>query len=93
MNFSLTIITNAAPSLVCEELPAVTEPFASNTGFNFANASTVVSARGPSSVSTMKSRFFFLPVASSIYVSVTFTGAISSLNLPSAIAFTALLCD
>ena len=49
---SLITITKAAPSLVCEELPAVTEPPCANTGFNLANASIEVSARGPSSVST-----------------------------------------
>ena len=49
--FSLITITKAAPSLVCEELPAVTQPPAANAGFNFAKASLEVSARGPSSVS------------------------------------------
>ena len=39
----------AAPSLVCDELPAVTVPCAWNTGFSLASASSDVSARGPSS--------------------------------------------
>ena len=50
--FSPITITKAAPSLVCEEFPAVTLPPAANTGFNFASTSGDVSARGPSSVST-----------------------------------------
>jgi hypothetical protein len=41
--------TAAAPSLVCDELPAVTEPLAWNAGFSFASASSDVSRRGPSS--------------------------------------------
>ena len=45
----------AAPSLVCEELPAVTVPFAWKTGFSFASASSEVSARGPSSLSKIVS--------------------------------------
>ncbi|MNX81144.1 hypothetical protein D3C86_1128230 [compost metagenome] len=64
-NFSLTIITKAAPSLVWEELPAVTEPPAANTGFNLARASTEVSARGPSSAATVNSRVFLVPLAAS----------------------------
>ena len=43
--------TAAAPSLVCDELPAVTEPLAWNAGLSFASASSDVSRRGPSSTS------------------------------------------
>ncbi len=51
--FSPITITKAAPSEVCDEFPAVTTPFAANTGFSFANTSIDVSALGPSSVSTV----------------------------------------
>ena len=51
-NSSLIIKTNAAPSLICDEFPAVTEPSAANTGFKLPNAATVVSALGPSSFFT-----------------------------------------
>ena len=47
---SLINTTAPAPSDICELLPAVTDPLAANTGFNFAKASRLVSARGPSSV-------------------------------------------
>ncbi len=39
----------AAPSLVCDEFPAVAVPVAWNTGLSLASASRDVSARGPSS--------------------------------------------
>ena len=43
-------ITQDAPSVICEELPAVTLPQGrSNTGFSLASFSTVVSGRTPSS--------------------------------------------
>ncbi len=42
------------------EFPAVTVPFSANTGFSFANASKVVSALGPSSVSIINFLFFLL---------------------------------
>ena len=43
-------MTAAAPSLVCDELPAVTLPAAWNAGRSFASASADVSRRGPSSI-------------------------------------------
>ena len=52
--FSLARIRQPAPSLVCELLPAVTEPLAANTGFSLARPSTEVSARGPSSMLTVR---------------------------------------
>jgi hypothetical protein len=58
-------ITNAAPSDVCDELPAVTLPPATKTGLSLAKASTLVSARGPSSLLTVNSRVFFVPVLTS----------------------------
>jgi hypothetical protein len=42
---SLIITAKAAPSLVCEELPAVTEPPCAKAGFNLARASMLVSAQ------------------------------------------------
>jgi hypothetical protein len=41
----------AAPSDICDELPAVTIPPSAKAGFSLASASAVVSRRGPSSVS------------------------------------------
>ena len=76
---SLITTTKAAPSLVCELLPAVTLPPAANTGFNLANASGLVSRRGPSSVSTtydFTARFPF----SFTYTSSTVMGIIPSLK-------------
>ena len=81
---SLITTTAAAPSLIPEALPAVTTP----SGFpeqhlNLPSDSAVVPALGPSSVSTTISPFLFL----------TTTGTISSLNLPSAIAFSHFCCE
>ena len=49
---SLITITAAAPSLSGHALPAVTSPSGRNTGFSVASFSTVVPARGPSSLLT-----------------------------------------
>ena len=49
---SLMTITAAAPSLSGQALPAVTSPSGRNTGFSSASFSTVVPARGPSSLLT-----------------------------------------
>ena len=52
----------AAPSDICDELPAVTVPFTWNAGLSAASASSEVSARGPSSIlKTMSVRFGLLP--------------------------------
>ncbi|MNL39481.1 hypothetical protein D3C87_1617620 [compost metagenome] len=82
-SFSDMTITNAAPSEVWEEFPAVTDPPAAKTGFNLFNASTVVSARGPSSWLITVSFVFFLPEAWSKNVSFTVTGTMPSVNQPS----------
>ena len=74
---SLITTMAAAPSLIPEALPAVTMPSFLKAGFRRARVSTVVPGRGPSSVSTITEPF--LPLTS--------TGTISSLNLPSAMAF------
>src|ERR1700730_17894129 len=55
--FSLITLTNAAPSLVWDEFPAVTEPPVAKTGLSLDNAASEVSALGPSSVSTIYLRF------------------------------------
>jgi hypothetical protein len=74
----LVTTTAAAPSLVCDELPAVTVPRTWNAGFSFASASSDVSRRGPSSVSKVMVWFG------------TTSGTISSLNRPASIAAIAL---
>mmetsp|Transcript_9402 Transcript_9402/g.12796 ORF Transcript_9402/g.12796 Transcript_9402/m.12796 type:complete len:311 (-) Transcript_9402:77-1009(-) len=82
---------NAAPSEVCEEFPAVTEPSAANTGRKRANPSGEL-ALGPSSVSTMlvfSCRFSF----SSKKMCFTSTGTISSLNRPDLMAAMAFSCE
>ncbi len=89
---SLITITKAAPSLVCDELPAVTVPFTANAGLSFAKASTFVSARTPSSVSTTKLRFAFLPLASK-YTSSTVMGRIPLLKCPFSMAVFAFICE
>ena len=49
---SLMTITAAAPSLSGQALPAVISPSGRNTGFSSDSFSTVVPARGPSSLLT-----------------------------------------
>ena len=70
----------AAPSDICDELPAVTVPFAWNAGFSESSASSEVSARGPSStLKTISCRFGFEPLG---VVKLTGTETVSSANLP-----------
>jgi len=57
-------ITKAAPSLICDEFPAVTLPPAANTALNFAKASLLVPALGPSSLVTVYDLVAFFPDAS-----------------------------
>ena len=80
---SLITTTQAAPSLIPEELAAVTIPSFLKAGRNLEMLSAVVPGRGPSSVST--TTVFFL--------SLTSTGTISSLNLPASIAAVAFCCE
>ncbi len=76
--FSSLITTIAeAPSLIPDALAAVTVPFSLNAGRSLEMPSAVTPLRGPSSVSNTTVSFFFL-------ISI---GTISSLNLPSASAF------
>ena len=42
-------MTAAAPSLICDEFPAVTVPVTENAGFSFASVSMFESCRTPSS--------------------------------------------
>src|SRR5512137_844037 len=79
----------AAPSVICEELPAVTDPPALKAGLSLPRSATVVGQRTPSSVSkTTASRMRF-PLASFLYFQA-WMGTISSLNLPVLIASVAL---
>ena len=81
---SLITTTAAAPSLIPDALPAVTTPSGlPEQHLNLLRVSTVVPALGPSSVSTMIVCFLVL----------TSTGTISSLNFPSAIAFSHFCCE
>ncbi|MMZ62189.1 hypothetical protein D1872_243840 [compost metagenome] len=78
---SLISSTAAAPSLMPDEFPAVTEPFLRKAGFSFPNASIVTSRRGCSScINTTGSRFG----------PGTVIGTISSANIQSSIARIAL---
>ncbi len=72
--FFLSITSKAAaPSLMPEELPAVTVPPSLKAGFNFARSSKVTSSRGCSSVSKLISSLFFIFID---------TGIISFLKYP-----------
>ncbi len=90
---SLTRISAPAPSLVCELLPAVTEPRAANTVRSLARPSSVVSGRAPSSRVIVRVRVDTSALARSTLRSVTSTGVISSLNSPFCMAITARWCD
>ncbi len=82
-------IAAAAPSDICDELPAVTVPLTWNAGFSAASASIEVSARGPSSILKMISvRLGLEPFG---VVKLTGTGTISSSNLPASMAARAFL--
>ena len=80
----LASMTAAAPSFREDALPAVTQPSFLNTGRMAASFSTVVPARGFSSVSNTNGS----PLRCG-----TSTGVISSLNFPDAIAASAFSCD
>ena len=89
---SLITKTKAAPSLIWEEFPAVTEPSAAKTGFKFAKASTVVPNLGPSSFATTYDFVSFLPFSFTNVCSILI-GTIWLSNFPSACAFKAFICD
>ena len=92
---SLARIRQPAPSLVCELLPAVTEPLAANTARSLASAASVVSARGPSSRLTVRAWMLTSPVARLGLRSTTCTGVISSAKAPACCAANAFkwLCS
>ena len=74
-----------APSLVCDELPAVTVPFLRKIGFSLASASMEVPGRGPSSVVTRTVSSMLVPSGPGRRW-LTGTGTISSANRPEAMA-------
>ena len=76
--------TAAAPSLIPEAFPAVTEPSFLKTGRNLDKLSKLASFLGNSSVSKT--------TGSPLRCGMT-TGTISSLKRPDSIAATALFCD
>ncbi len=76
---SLMMRTAAAPSVICDELPAVTLPSGLKAGFRLARTSAVVSGRIPSSVAMTS-----LVAAPSS--SLTASGRISRSKRPSAVA-------
>ena len=97
--FSLTRMSTPAPSEVCELLPAVTLPRpvglppaslgAAKAGRSLARPSSEVSARGPSSMLTVRVFTSTSAVPSLGKVSTISIGQISSLNSPAAIAASA----
>ena len=93
MAASLAKIKAPAPSLVCELLPAVTEPRAENTVRNLPKPSKVVSGRAPSSKLMVRSLTETCAESRSTRRSCTVTGVISSLNSPACMAATARACD
>jgi hypothetical protein len=82
-----------APSLVCEELPAVTEPDTWKAGASFPRASRDVSRRGPSSVSNGTSRDSGTPPVGDAPTLRTVTGTISPANRPASMAAIARSCE
>ena len=81
----------AAPSEVCEALPAVTVPWAWKTGLSLDRASEVVSARGPSSAAKRVSVVTGLPALTPGTAVVMETETSSWSNLPAACAERAFL--
>ena len=76
----------AAPSLICDELPAVTVPPARNTGRSLASAAVEVSRRGPSSTAKAVSVTPGAPPPLAPSTMRTGTGTVSSANRPASIA-------
>uniref|UniRef100_A0A2P2JQA7 Secreted protein n=1 Tax=Rhizophora mucronata TaxID=61149 RepID=A0A2P2JQA7_RHIMU len=79
--------TAPAPSLTWLEFPAVVLPSFLNTGFSFPRSDNDVLGRTPSSMEIVTG--FSSPVFGSTIL--VFTGMISSLNFPAAIAAAAFL--
>jgi hypothetical protein len=82
--------TAAAPSVIWLALPAVTVPPSRNAGLSRASASSVVSARGPSSRSSTTSFTTGLPPGPFSLTDVA-TGTSSASNFPACWAATAFM--
>ena len=82
----------AAPSDICDELPAVIVPFAWNAGRNFASPSSEVSRRTPSSLANVTSREVFFPFSFNSS-NVTLSGTTSSSKCPASCAAAARWCE
>ena len=81
---ALMTTSAAAPSEICEALPAVIVPSGPNAGGSWASESGVVSGRMPSSASTTET---------APRRPVTSTAAISSADRPEALALAARSCE
>ena len=81
---SVVTTRQAAPSLICEELPAVTVPPSRKTGRSLASFSKLVSGRGPSSEWIVTGGPFGWGAS---------TVTISSSKRPASVAATARRCD
>ena len=81
---SLMMRAADAPSVICDELPAVTFPSGLNAGFNWASVSGVVPGRMPSSRVT--SSLFSMTLPLSLSSRRDLTGMISRSNRPSSVA-------
>ena len=85
-----TTMAAAAPSLICDELPAVTVPPARKAGRSPASAAADVSRRGPSSTSRVVSVTCGAPLPPPAPSTLrTGTGTVSSAKRPASIAATA----
>ena len=81
--------TAAAPSLICDELPAVTEPLTWNAGRSPPRTSSDVSRRGPSSAVNATVRTAGAPPPFAGSATRTSIGTVSSSNRPASSAATA----
>ena len=81
---SETTSTAAAPSVICEELPAVTLPSTLKAGRSAPSPAAVVSRRTPSSARTTSARFTSVP--SFRATDSTSTGTSSASNRPASCA-------
>ena len=84
---SLMTSTAAAPSEICDDVPAVTAPSSENAGRSDASLSRLVSRRTPSSLASLP------PVPSGASSVRTGSGRISLAKRPSSVAWAARRCD
>ncbi len=87
---SLMISTAAAPSEICDDVPAVTVPVSEKAGFNPANFSSEVSRRMPSSDSSSP---LTAPAPGTSGWTRASSGTISLAKRPSSVARAARRCD